>query len=363
MAVTEFEKETQLGAVAYLESAQLRDLTNQQVFLSSIEEIRSEDVKPLPDLTPFLNHEGVYTKGLDVQFEGGQVFLGGNFSKYANDEAFPDSLAFKVQSILRIDKEDSKRHVFFGALQAHRNNQLPSIARQVAVTPIVGTEALKDMALHEIGMYQYLGKLGISTLDVVGVALFDLPEAAAEREEIRGFMVTEFEPDLMTMNGLPWKTMSAEEQQQYLDVIADMLATLHSELVFHRDTKFKNFSFGEAQGNFVVSDLEFSLSLKDRAESIGEIARMIKSDFGFVCGGIKENIFPGLARDQRPKGHAGTFEYMREHLFKQYYRRLLEIDGQYLDVLLKAYEVFENQQRAEARTDFTPKAGSQILAL
>ena len=328
------------------------DLANQQIFINHVEDIRKTEVHHIPDLVSYLPNDDSYSDVVDELFyhQGDQTYLSDAFAEYVNQDNFPDRLTFNVQKVLRMGKEDSRRSVFFGALQASWFHEADKLSQQVAVTPIPANEFTRRMALHEIGRYQQLGRLGISTLEVLGVTLFDEPKS-----DLSGFFATKLVPDLNTMDNLPWDEMMKAEQAKYMTMALDMTATLHSEMIFHGDTKFKNISFSEAQGDFVVSDIEFSRSLRDVPERVRLIAQRMRADLGFIEESVSKFILPTFSLQERPRGEVARFNFMHNYLYEPYFERIISINGQFVDVLAKAYEVVVNDRGARAHSGEVPR--------
>jgi hypothetical protein len=332
------------------------DLVNQQVFTGFIERIRKADALPLRDLTPYLAHDGRPSTNLAVHFEGpgDSVFLSDNFYQYVEHDAFPDRLSFDAQPVLRMGREDSRRQVFFGALRAKWFNSGEAEVRQIAVTPFPDDESssiTRALTFHEVAMYQHLGKLGIPTLEVLGVSVFE-----KAKSNIGGFVVTRLVPDLTTLDTLEWDQMSNDETEQYLGIALDTIAMLNSELAFHGDPQFKNICFGEAKNNIIVADLEFGTSALDVPENISALCKCMAREFSLIRASVNDFIIGRMPRDQRPQDDIQHFEFMHNKVYEPYFERLVHIGSPYIDVLTKAYDLFIRQQEASARGDAIPHA-------
>jgi hypothetical protein len=333
-----------------------QDLVNQQIFTGFIERIRKPEALPLPDLTPYLAHEGRETTDLAVHLDGpgDRVFLSDSFYRYVEHDVFPDRLSFDAQPVLRMGREDSRRQVFFGALRAKWFNSAESEARQIAVTPFPDDETssiTRALTFHEVAMYQHLGKLGIPTLEVLGVSVFE-----KAKSNIGGFVVTRLVPDLTTLDTLEWDNMAEDETEQYLGMALDTVAMLNSELAFHGDPRFKNICFGEAKNNIIVADLEFGTSALDVPENIATLCKCMAREFTLIRESVNNYIIGSLPRDQRPRDDIERFEFMHNRVYEPYFERLVHIGGPYIDVLTKAYDLFIRQQEASARGDIIPQA-------
>lgn len=340
------------------EKRRMQDIVAQQEFMGFVEGLRVQHVAPLPDLSELLDHETKRTSGLDVPLDGDndRAFLSSSFYEYVEHDKFPNRLFFRPQPLMRLGRENSYQQVFFGNLNAQWFHGAEQANVQIAVKPIplrgnnpedsmLGEERL----LHEVAMYQYLGKLGIPTLEVLGVCLLK-----GSRNGLEGFAITRFDPDIVTMDNLPWGSMEPKDVNEAIGQVTDTLALLHSNLIFHGDPEFKNIAVGEASKSITVVDVERAKSGLIIPDNVKRIGLNMSMDFTDVEKSMGEFIFSKLPEGERPKDDIERFNILHNFVFEPYFERLVHLDSPYLDTLAKAYELMVDYKASMARGEDIP---------
>lgn len=324
----------------------LLDIAAQQEFIGVIDKFRPNTITKLPDLSEHLDQETRRTTGLDTLLDGkgDRVFLAPGFFEYLEDNRMPNRLSFKPKPLLRMGKEDSAHQVFFGNIRAWWFQEATQQNMQVAIKPIPDTDMGREHLFQEASIYQLLAKLDIPTLEVFGVAMLEKP-----RHNISGFVITHFNPEIITLDSLPWGHMQEEERWEYVDLAIDTLAILHSELLFHGDPAFKNIALGEAKQSFTVVDLEWGTCGRGIADNVHRIQQMMANDLSVLTQSIEDRVIKYLPIDQKPQDDIEKFNILRDKVYEQYFERLVHIDSPYLDVLTKAYEMMIEKKAQMAR--------------
>lgn len=312
----------------------------QTVFSELLEATRSSDIKPIPDLSEQVNHRGKY-QNPDVQLDPG-LYLAADYTY--NLPRVPDAITFFGQPANRLGREDSHNYVFFGKLLCHWFREFDAQAEhQVAVKPYNRQRPYTN--LGELAMHQYIQKLGLPTLEPVG--LLALPG-----EEKRSYLLTKFRPSVATMDTIDWWELDEEEKWQRLDVAIDTLVLLHSNLLFHGDFKFRNVGFGE-RGEVVIVDPELMVSGKEYADealaeldgdplqprpSFDMLRGKMSSDFSALTDSIQELVLTTLPKRERPRNDMARHKEYKRRLYGPYRERLAASDSEYKGLLLRVFD-------------------------
>jgi tRNA A-37 threonylcarbamoyl transferase component Bud32 len=228
-------------------------------------------------------------------------------------------LDFIPRPLMRLGREDSRRQVFFGEMQGIRYPCNPEVSVEVAVSAVPAEEDYinHERSLHEIAMYQYLAKMGIPTLDVLGFVRSHEPD-------VYGFVITRYEPDIRTLDTLDWTMMSERDAAGALSHAVDMLALLHTNYVFHGDAEFKNIAVRDTDQHPTVVDLELSGSLSAEADDITKLFRYMSSDFSFIAASLDRSA-SHLYENEGMTSPTDRFHFMYEYLFLPYFNRLVQL--------------------------------------
>lgn len=323
---------------------QEQDLAVQQAFVDLVSSIRKNNVDLLPNLVDDLDHKGGINMGLQDKIGASGIFLGQDFGQAIGDSQLPDRLDFLPQDMLRLGKEASQHKVFFGRLNATWFNGAKSTSIQLAVKPIRNSGISKAHLLHEVAMYQHLSKLGLPTLNIMGLALLDEPTAG-----VAGFVMTAAEPDLRMLDTLDWANMSQAEAWHYAGRATDQEALLAAHLIFHGDAEFKNVAIGTSRVAMHVVDLEYASSLRDTPEDTRKITQRLSQDFSSIGQSVGSFIFTNMPTTEKPTNDIARFELMHNYLYVPFLEKLVHQDTPHLDVLAAAYDGMVKQKLAFAR--------------
>jgi hypothetical protein len=323
------------------------DIANQQEFIGFIESVRPDKLHVLPDLTTLLDHETQRSTGIEVALDGDtdRIFLSDEFAEKLDARRFPDRVEFQPHPLLRIGRDNSRQQVFFGKLTGRWFHEATEASKQLAVKPIPNRFIAKQQVLHEAAMYQYAASQGLPTLNVLGIVMI-----AEQPREVAGYLLTEFEPDFITLDNLDWSTIGEEEASAAVSSALDSLAALHSHLLFHGDAEFKNIGIGEAEDAFRLVDFEFGASAQAIPENIARIAQFISADFSGIGKSFDEYVL--RYAEEKPKNDIDRFNIHHNALYEPYIERILQSNSEHLDVLAKAYQVVINQKEAQARGEW-----------
>lgn len=330
------------------------DLLAQSTFGQAIDELRREQVYEMPALADGLSHTGRISRQNDTSLEEG-LYVVPKFRDILTERVMPNRLGFVPQAAVRVGKEDSRRKVFFGALSEQWFHNGSNGIIQVAIKPF--TRALRETAVHEFAMYEYLATSGIRTIRPLGMlALQSHADDTPRTPSI--FMISQFEPNLTTMDNISWADIQTEDAWDRLKTGLQALAELHSKLIFHGDFKFRNIGYDQL-GQSVVVDTELSVSTRD-LENITDpekrIQQLMGVDFSDFCLSVGATILnpkknPDLAR---PLSDIEKFEQEIEHIYLPYFDLLTHTGSEHLPILHAAFNRMIEQKTAAARGEAIP---------
>lgn len=306
-------------------------------------------VTALPDLTGYIKHSGTFPRpelelgtGMAVDY---QLLA----EQGAPDEFIIDNQVFFNKPPHRLGRENSHNKVFFGLLLANGTGVEAPIGLDVAVKtkPIEKVSAL----LGEVAMFQYLQSIGIPTFR---------PYALLRTNDNIHFL-TETQQNVDTMDTIEWKSLDLPERWVQMDYAIQTLALLHSNMLFHGDSEFKNIAFGDL-GDIVVVDPELMVSCIELAEmylhgsderirksAFIRIKQCMGSDFSDLTNSIEDTFFRGLPDNERPGSKAALFKELKRHVYNPYRAALYESDSPYRQVLLDAFDVLLHERKEQSR--------------
>lgn len=326
-----------------------RDIANQQEFISFIEGVRPDRIAVLPDLSEFLDHEGKRTNNLQEHFlkDYDRAYLSQSFMDRVQSNRFPDRVDFLPHPTLRLGRENSQQQVFFGSLVGRWFHEAEDKPIQVAVKPIASGSIAEDKALHELALYQHMEQEGLPTLNVLGAGIFREP-----RNDIVGFIISEFEPDMITLDTLNWNKMEVTEVIYNIERVIETLALLHSRLLFHGDSEFKNVGIGEAGESLRIVDMEWGTSVAAGDGNIDMVSRQLSADFSCVARSFDEFIFRDDTEVGGVRNDVDRFNLLHNLFYEPYFERLMHMNSPYIDVLAKAYEDVLKQKERQAKGEW-----------
>ncbi len=325
--------------------AQAVDILTQQAVGEGVDGLRHDDIFGLPDFAPHLNHESYVTNFGDYRLHNG-LFVTDSFAQRWNEQGIPNRWSFNLQPLLRSGRDDSRHKVFFGAIKEDYFHGGIQHVTQVAVKPFGREE--ETYAFHEFAMHEYLRERGLPTFRTLGMLALE----ADENQDIpRLFLLSQFEPNVMTMDNISWGERTPEEQWQEVDRGLQTLATLHAEMIFFGDYFFKNVAFKQ-DGTPLIIDPETVVSGLYNAHPSGDRARLVAvmgKDFEAYCKSVSEDILhPGRELDDRQPFPREDLDTLLERVHLPYFRHLTKRGGQHLDVLHATFQyVIEAHSRGK----------------
>ena len=331
-------------APAAIDEREARDKITQDTFVGAIEALRKNQVAELPNLADSLDQQGQRTKGLTDLFnlDSHRVFLSPDFISTGEKAELPDRVSFTPQPTLRLGREDSYQDVFFGNLEIACFNTGASRTSQIAVKPIKDQGFTEERLLHEAAMYQYMQRIGVPTVELAGVMLFDNPQ-----EGIKGFVVTEFDPELTTLDTFPWHKFSDDEKINQLMYGVDSLALLNSYLLFHGDGEFKNIGVTDSGASIKMVDLEYGSALAGEQDNVKLIAQRMSHDFACLTLSVQKYILPTFRRDTATND-VERFNILHNLVYEPYLQRIIQLQSDHLAVLRNAYDIVIEQKARQA---------------
>jgi tRNA A-37 threonylcarbamoyl transferase component Bud32 len=300
-----------------------KDIARQQEFSFFVESIRKPNVFALPDLDFEMHTDGTVSDSIEDFFNGrgNRMYIDDRLLDVNRKTDFPDRLVFRPQPLLRIGKEDSRHQPFFGKINGKWFHDAANESHQIAVKPIVSPKKspmTKQKLLHEVAVYQHLRRIGVPTLDVLGVAVLDQP-----RNEVYGYAITDYDPDIVTLDSLDWKRMSKFEHFEHIENATDYISLLHSNLIFHGDCEFKNIAIGESKKSIKVVDVEWSTILTDRDVPLLKIKQNMSVDLAMVGKSIDNFVFKYWKDELDLSDDSKRFNVLHTILYEPYYEKLV----------------------------------------
>jgi hypothetical protein len=304
-------------------------------FQFALSDVRAADIRPLPDLSSQINHDG---KTVTPSLPGQGLYLDQQLGLGADQAGY----AFNLRPGARIGKEDSHNGVFFGPLDRDGVNVAEVAVKRNAESPTAN--------LGEIALHQHMQNLGIPTLRPAGILTEGDPLT-------RSYLMTHAEAPIKTLDGIEWHTLDVEERWLEADKALDIMAMLHPHLLFHNDLDLRNVAFKET-GNVVVVDPELMVSAlgtadvalseiaaEDRGPAFNRIVQLLGSDFGSLTQSLEKYIVNTLPLEDRPQNDAAMFKLMRRRVYLPYRARIEEMDTPHRDMLVLAFNEMVSQKK------------------
>lgn len=316
------------------------------VFLNDLSSLQPSDAKLLPDLTPQINHEGKDThySPLAPGFYTTTRTIGAIATLQPNCVA-----TMEPDDTLKVSREDSRHQVFLGPFSVSDGSN--SYSTKVAVKS-------QKAQLKELAMYQLFGSLNIPSFR---------PFAFIVAENGNQHLLTRLRQSVKTIDATEWKILMPEEIWSTASAGVRTMVLLHSHLLFHGDLEFRNVATND-YGNCVVSDPEFTLSLRDvgtgikdvlfarnpsyaepRDVALDQISRKMGKDFTAISSSIQHHVFRNLPHALRPKDPGNAFKLLEKHLYRPYQSEMAETDAPYAHVALAAFYKLYARRKDEAR--------------
>lgn len=319
-------------------------LGEQQLFSQWLSLVRKNEIYSLPDFSEQIGHEGYISNGFEHSLQIG--FHASEYLQMSWDSSLhqrpPCRLSFDAQPLLRVGREDSRRNVFFGSLRQEWFDGYVETT-QVAVKPF--PEDVRDTAMHELAMYQYLSKRGIPTLEVLGV--FAVP--VKRESHISLYMLSRFRPGITTLDNLVWQRMDQQEAWNTIGQLAvPSLVALHAstpaesepDLLFHGDTNLRNIAYTDV-GKTVIVDVERTVSaarLVHPSYPADRLPKLMNQDFRDLTNSANKAIINGQGLSDTEK-----FDIDYQHIYLPYYEQVAKSNSPYKAALLRAWDVVVDQ--------------------
>lgn len=290
-------------------------------------------VRVLGDLVSEVRHDGKVAEPTRELPVGLYVVDGGL-------QCASTSLGFDIKRGSRLGREDSRNSVFIGDLCCAA--QVCGAEIPVAVKPVENTVSL----LAETAMHQYMRMLGLPTFNPFALVV-------GERHQ---YLLTPFEESIETMDTIDWKDKEFDERCAHLGTVVDTFVMIHEQMIFHRDTFFRNMATNET-GDALIVDPEFTVSAKDLAETAmsadgddserctDAITRLMSAEFTNACHSIDKYVYDGNV----PKNDPTRLKQYKRILFEPYLRRLEDSNSRYRDLLIEVYGRMMSERRRRAR--------------
>jgi hypothetical protein len=327
---------------------------DQVEFLDRLKMIDGRHIRPLPNLADHLNHEGLIWDESDLALRVNVNFSEETLAPFTEVNDHPNAVTFQPRRLARMGKEKSFRGAFFGVMslksEEGRRQDVPVVVKQY---PIGGPDDAVHNAMQEVTMLEYVKKLGLPTVDVVGVIRNGYPRNGMPLM----YVITRQRQGLESMDELSWRNLTTVELPDRLHPVLDTLESLHANLLFSGDPKFKNIGLGE-DGGPIIYDLEHARSMRDlvehmtpenEAEVLERIARLMSRDFSHVLVSVEDMIYPNLPDVEQPVSPMERFTFELNHILEPYHRRIMEGTSAYKGILNLAYNKALQQRLDIAR--------------
>lgn len=316
-------------------------------FRSDIAELSLHDIRPLPDFTHYLDHQGREPRFPKI--EPGFYINSKSYSYIANRS--PDlRVEIMPDDAQKITREDSRHQVFLGYLDFVHDDSVQFEAN-------VAVKATKA-ELKELSLYQYMGALGISSFKPFGFI---------RMKNGNQHLLTKVRSSVKTIDATEWSLLTPEEMWETARAGVDTMLMMNKNMLFHGDLEFRNVAIGDFAEPVVV-DPEFTSSLlevgnelllhMDNAKfaqvpeislCLDAIARKMGVDFTALTASTKASIFPALPYAERPRNDAAIFKKLKHHYYDRYKEGLLDLDTPYRQILLRAFDVLLAKRKVEVQ--------------
>lgn len=334
---------------------------DQQAFIDRLRMVNARVVRPLPDLAPRVDHTGVVRDTTDLVRDLNVNMASDVLQPFAEADERPGRFSFAPRRLAGFGKERTFRDAFFGVLTMEEEGghveQVPVVVKQF---PLGGHDDASHNAMQEVTMLEHVKALGLPTVDVAGVIV----DRYTERPRI--YVITRRRPELESLDELQWQGLQTADLADRLHPVVDTLSTLHGNLVFHGDPKFKNIGLDE-EGKPIIFDLEHATSVRDlvdgmTAENEEEVLQLVadrmSTDFGHVTHSLNNIVYPNLPQDQCPQTPMEQFDFEVSHVLEPYQLRLMEGNSPYKVVLNRVYNRVLQQRRTLAQKQQAAHDGS-----
>jgi hypothetical protein len=326
---------------------------DQQAFMDYVGAVQPRMIRPLPDLAARANHMGVVE---DQTALADRLFLGiapDVLQPLSDAGERPGNLTFTPSQLAQFGKEKSFRGAFFGVLGMTGENGTHHEEEVVVKQyPLGGQDDATHNAIQEVTMLAHVKELGLSTVDVAGVMV---NRYTADGRPIM-YVITRHKQGLESMDELSWQGITTADMPDRLHPVLDTLDSLHGNLVFSGDPKFKNIGLGE-DGKPIIFDLEHATSARELVAGMNEenqeevrerLARLMGIDFSHVAVSLDGIVYPNLPEGERPQTPMERFDFELAHVMEPYHLRLMEGNSRYKDVLNQTYNRVLQQRREQA---------------
>lgn len=324
---------------------------DQKAFMDRLRGVTARGVFPLPELADRVDHTGsvIDKSGLADQLSvhmAPEVLAPFGQKR----EAMPGSCSFAPKPLARFGKEKSFRGAFFGELhlvaESGTDATIPVVVKQY---PIGGQHDAVHNAIQECTMLAHLKKLGLPTIDLVGVI------ADRYSKSPTMYVITRQRQDLETLDEISWKGVQPSDMPERLSPVIDTLATLHDHLIFQGDPKFKNIALGEDSAP-IMFDLEHSTSFRDvvanmdpsnEQEVMDRLLRQMSTDFANVRDSVETIVYPNLPEGSRPQSPQEQFEFEYTYVMEPYIMKIMEGSSPHKLLLERVFARMAQQRRTE----------------
>ncbi len=309
---------------------------------------RPSDIWHMPDLSSRLDMTGGITTGIDSELDslGKTVLFSAEMLDVLSKKRFPDRISFHEQPLMRMGREDSFREVFFGQINQQWFHEATVQQLEIAVKPVPRDKIERQKLFHEVAMCQHAASVGLPTFEILA---FIKNQNAISADEPYGFIVTKYEPDVTTIDGLSWQDMTEEEAREKLEAAVETLALLHSNYLFHDDLAFRNVATTSGGLYPKIIDLERGGCLVGEKGNIMKISRFMSKDFSALAQSIDTELRDFFTNDRGLEVPTERYDFMFRNVFEPYYERMLQLGAGNEPTLLKAYENVVCRRHDEAR--------------
>ena len=321
---------------------------NERLLNDLLESARQSDIGLMPNFSDRLDTVGAITAGIDVELDqfGKSILFSANMLEALDEARFPDRIKFQERPLMRMGREDSFRQVFFGHIDQQWFHEATEQQTDVAIKPVPRDELERQKLFHEIAMYQYAAEVGLPTFEVLA---FAKNTNAISADEPYGFIMTKYEPDVSTIDGLSWQDMSEAEAKEKLEPAIETLALLHSNYLFHDDVAFRNIATTGGGLYPKIIDLERGGCLTGSKDDVMKVSRFMSKDFSSLAQSIDIELREFFTDERGLEMPAERYDFYFQNIFEPYRQRLLQLGAGNEPSLLKAYENVVCRRQDEAQ--------------
>lgn len=324
---------------------------DQKAFMNRLRGVNGRGVFVLPDLAERVDHTGLVLDQSGLADQISVHMAPEVLAPFGTErETIPNNFTFTPKPLARFGKEKSFRGAFFGELHltatTGKKETIPVVVKQY---PIGGQHDAVHNAIQECTMLAHLKTLGMSTIDLVGV-IADRYSASPTM-----YVVTRQRQDLESLDEISWKGIKQSDMPERLGPVIDTLSTLHSNLVFQGDPRFKNIGLGD-DGTPIMFDLEHSTSMRDAVatmdpsneqEVMDRLLRQMRTDFARVRASVEDIVYPNLPAQQRPQTPEERFEFEYTNVMEPYIMKIMESFSPHKSILEHVFARMVQQRRKE----------------